>query len=207
MAIGEINFQYFKRKYFTEKINTRNLSRFVLSTVVYDTITYVLLFYSINGVKVFNLYELLVGLSVTLLLCFIGVIVVYAKALYKLHRFTSIQGKLKVSYSGKITLVSYEDIAFVYSQNKIAYIIKVDGTSVPTDFTLNDIEEKINGHSFYRANRQTILHPSSIQQVQPIENGKLSVILKPALLDKNAIELTISRYKKQDFMNWFESKS
>ncbi len=207
MAIGEINFQYFKRKYFTKKINTRNLSRFVLSTLGYDTIAYVILFYSINGVKFLNIYELLTGLSVTLLICFIGVIVVYAKALYKLHRITIIEGKLKVSYSGKITLVSYEDIAFAYSQNKIAYIVKTDGTSVATDFTLSDIEEKINAHSFYRANRQTILHASSIEQVQPIENGKLSVLLKPALLDGKAIELTISRYKKQDFMNWFENRS
>lgn len=207
MAIGEINFQYFKRKYFTEKIDTRNFSRFVLSTLGYDTIAYVILFYSVNGVKVFNLYGLLVGLSVTLLICVIGVIVVYAKVLYKLYNFTSIQGKLKVAYSGKITLVSYDEIAFAYSENKIVFVVKTDGSSVPTDFTLNEIEEKINEHSFYRANRQTILHVSAIEEVQSIENGKLTVMLKPTLSGDKTRKLTISRYKKQDFMNWFERKS
>lgn len=207
MAIGEINFQCFKRKHFIEKINIRNLLRFVLSTLGYDTIAYIILFYSINGVMVFNLYELLVGLSVTLLICFIGVIVVYAKDIYKLYRFTSIEGKLKVAYSGKITLVSYDEIAFAYSENKIAFVVKTDGSSVPTDFTLNELEEKINEHSFYRANRQTILHASAIEEVQAIENGKLTVVLKPTLAGDKTRELTISRYKKQDFMNWLEKKS
>lgn len=207
MAIGEINFQYFKRKYFTEKISTGNLSRFVFTTIGYDTIAYAILFYSFNGVQAFNLYELLVGLSVTLLLCFTGVIVVYGKTIYGLHRFNSIQGKLKVSYSGKITLVSYQDIAFVYSKNKIVYIVKIDGTSVVTEHTLNDIEDRINADSFYRANRQTILHASAIEQVRAIENGKLMVVLKPALSPDKTRELTVSRYKKQDFMNWFGKKS
>lgn len=207
MAIGEINFQYFNRKYFKEKISKGNLSRFVFSTIGYDTIAYIILFYSFNGVKVFNLYELLVGLSVTLLLCFTGIIVVYGKTIYGLHRFNSIQGKLKVSYSGKITLVSYEDIAFVYSKNKIVYIVKIDGTQVITEHTLNDIEDRINADSFYRANRQTILHASAIEEIRSIENGKLTVVLKPALSADKTRELTISRYKKQDFMNWFEKKS
>lgn len=207
ITIGELNFQYFKRKYFTESINTRILLRFSLSTLGYDSIVYVVIFYTINGFEAYNLYELLVGFSVTLLMCFVGLTLIYAKPIYKLYRFTSVKGKLKVTYSGKITLVSYEDIAFAYSQNKIAYIVKSDGTSVATDFTLNEIEEKINAHSFYRANRQTILHASSIEQVQPIENGKLSVLLKPTVLDKQAIQLTISRYKRQEFLNWFENKS
>ncbi len=207
LVIGELNFQYFKSKYFSEAINTGILSRFFLSTLGYDSIVYIILFYSINGIEAYNFYELLVGLSITLLICFIGTVLIYAKAIYKLHRFTSIEGKLKVLFGGKITLVSYEDIAFAYSQNKIAYIVKSDGTSVATDFTLNEIEEKINAHSFYRANRQTILHASSVEQVQPIENGKLSVLLKPALFDKKATQLTISRYKKQEFLNWFENRS
>lgn len=206
-VIGEFNFQYYKRKYFIEHINLRILSRFVFSTLGYDAIAYVILYYSINGVQAYNIYELLVGLSVTLLLCLIGVMVVYAKAIYKLYRFTSIEGKLKVVYSGKITLVSYDEIAFAYSKNKIAYIVKTDGTSVPTDFTLDEIEGKINEHSFYRANRQTILHASAIEQVQSIENGKLSVQLKTDLSGNNVHQLTISRYKKQDFMNWLERKS
>lgn len=207
MAIGEINFQYFKRTYFSDKIDLRNLSRFVLSTMGYDTLAYVILFYMINGVRAFNLYELLVGLSVTLLICFIGIAAVYAQAIYRLYRFTSLEGTLKVTYGGKIKLINYDEIAFAHSEHKIVFVVKTDGTSIPTDFTLNEIEEKINEHIFYRANRQIILHASAIKEVQAIENGKLTVKLKPDLAGRRTHELTISRYKKQDFLNWFEKKS
>ena len=206
-VITELNFQYFKRKYFTERINARILTRFLVSTLGYDSIVYILLFYSINGVETPNLYDLLVGFSITLLMCLIGASLVYAKDIYELHRLTAIKGRLKVTYSSKITLVSFDEIAFAYSENKIVYIIKTNGTSVATDFTLNEIQEKINEQVFYRANRQTILHASSIEEVQSIENGKLLVLLKPALLDKKAIQLTISRYKKQAFLSWFENRS
>jgi len=139
IAIGELNFHYFKRKYFTDRIDKRILLRFLFSTLVYDSLVYIVLFYSINGIEEHHLYELLVGFSITLLLCTIGIILTYGKAIYKLHRFTTIKGKLKVTYNGKITLISYEEIAFAYSQNKIASIVKTDGTSVGTDFTLNEI--------------------------------------------------------------------
>jgi len=64
----------------------------------------------------------------------------------------------------------------------------------------------ISEQSFFRANRQIILHSRSIEQVQSIENGKLSVLLKPTLSDKNAFQVNISRYKKQAFKDWFENK-
>lgn len=207
VVITYFNFQHFKKKYFIEKINVRVLSRFLLTSIGYITIAYILIFYSINGFDIHDIYYLLTGLSITILITVIGIVGIYAKEIYKLYRFTSIEGKLKVAYSGKITLVNYNEIAFAYSEHKIAFVIKTDGSSVPTDFTLNEIEEKINEHSFYRANRQTILHASAIEEVQAIENGKLTVLLKPTVSGDKTRELTISRYKKQDFMNWFEKKS
>lgn len=207
VAITYFNFTYFKKKYFIEKINLRMLSRFLLTTIGYITILYVIIFYAVNGNIFHDIYYLLVGLLVTILITIIAIVAFYAKDIYSLYRFTSIEGKLKVAYSGKITLVNYDEIAFAYSENKIAFVVKTDGSSVPTDFTLNEIEEKINEHSFYRANRQTILHAAAIEEVQSIENGKLIVMLKPALSGDKTRELTISRYKKQDFMNWFEKKS
>ena len=75
-----------------------------------------------------------------------------------------------------------------------------------TDFTLNEIESKISEQSFFRVNRQIILNVRSIEQIQSIENGKLSIILKPKLSHQKASHITISRYKKQEFMSWFKDK-
>jgi len=207
LTIVDLNFQYFQRKHFIDSFDSHTLLRFLLSNLGYIFILYIPLYYSVNGLRVYTIYYLLSGLFVTLLLWTVGIIFTYGQAIYKLYKSRHVEGKFKIAHSGKITLIDYDEIAFAYSQNKIAYITKSDGTSIPTDFTLNEIEEKINAHHFYRANRQTILHPSAIGEVQSIENGKLSVLLKPALANKQPIQLTISRYKKQEFLSWFENRS
>ena len=210
IGIAKLNFDYFKKKYFLQEINLRILLRFLFSTLGYLSIFYGLFYLIvvgiINGTKGYILYYFLTGFFVTLLISVIAIAILFAKELYQLYRFSSIEGKLKVEHGGKITLVGFEEIAFVYTENKIAYIVKTDGTTVFTDFTLNEIEEKINAHSFYRANRQTILHASAIEQVQAVENGKLSVRLKSDLSQERAQEINISRYKRQEFLNWFENK-
>ncbi|MEM9361150.1 MAG: LytTR family DNA-binding domain-containing protein [Bacteroidota bacterium] len=210
IGIAKLNFNHFRKKHFIHKINTKLLLRFLFSTLGYLSLFYSLFYLVVVGIVAsvdgYSLYYFLTGFSVTLLISVISIAILFAKELYQLYRFSSIEGKLKVEYGGKITLVGYEEIAFVYTENKIAYIVKTDGTSVFTDFTLNEIEDKINAHSFYRANRQTILHASAIEQVQAIENGKLSVKLKSDISKEKAQQINISRYKKQEFLDWFEKK-
>lgn len=208
--IASINFNHFKKKYFTEKINKKVLLRFLLSTLGYITLLYLILYYGlngvINGIQSFSIYHLLKGLSISLLICTIAIILLFSIDVYKLHKTLVIQGVLKVKQGGKITLVNYSEISFVYSENKVVYIVKTDGTTISTDFTLNEVEHKISEESFYRANRQTILHAHAIEQVKSVENGKLSVLLKPDFTAKKSFPITISRYKKQEFMNWFTGK-
>lgn len=210
ILIARFNFEYFKKKYFTKKINTRILIRFLFSTLGYITILYFFLYYGlnglINGIESYSIYNLLTGLLVSLLMCTLGITLLFSVDIYRLHKLISIEGTLKIQQGGKITLVKYPEIAYINSENKIVHIIKTDGTTIVTDFTLNEVESKISEQSFYRANRQTILHIRSIEQVQSIENGKLSVLLKPAISDQKAFLINISRYKKQEFMNWFNGK-
>lgn len=210
ISIAHYNFNFFKKTYFIEKINMRILMRFLFTTLGYISIVYIIFYFTlngiINGINSYSFYHLLTGFSVTLLVCVIGITTLFATDVYKLHKFSSIKGKLKVEYAGKITLISYSDIAFFYSEHKIVYIVKTDGTTTITDFTLNEVENKINKQNFFRTNRQTILHARSVEQIQSIENGKLLVLLKPTISNKKAFQINISRYKKQAFMDWFENK-
>ncbi len=210
LIIASFNFKYFRNKYFTKKINTQLLVRFLFSTLGYITILYIPIYYGlnglINGTESYSIYHLLTGLSISLLMCALGIALLFSKDIYNLHKLIAIKGTLKVQQGGKITLVNYPEIAFIYSENKIVYIVKTDRTTISTDFTLNEVESKVNEQSFFRANRQIILHARSIEQVQSIENGKLSVQLKSTYSDKKFSQINISRYKKQAFMDWFEKK-
>ncbi|MFD0862529.1 LytR/AlgR family response regulator transcription factor [Sungkyunkwania multivorans] len=210
ILIARFNFKYFKKRYFTKAINVETLLRFLLSTLGYITVLYLFLYFGLNGLingpEVYSIYHLLKGLSVTLLICALTIALLFSIDIYKLHKLSSKEGTLKVQQGGKITLVKYAEIAFIYSENKIVYIVKTDGTTISTDFTLNEVESKISELNFYRANRQTILHPRSIEQVRSIENGKLSVVLKPMISSEKPFQINISRYKKQEFMHWLKNK-
>lgn len=210
ILIARFNFVYFQNKYFTKNINTALLLRFLFSTLGYITILYFFFYFGlnglINGIESYSMYHLLTGLSLSLLVCTLGIALLFSSDIYKLHKLITIEGALKVQQGSSVTMIKYTEIAFIYSENKIVYITKTDGTSVITDFTLNEVENKVSNQSFYRANRQTILHPRSVEQIKSIENGKLSVFLKPTLSNQKAFQITISRYKKQEFMNWFKSK-
>lgn len=208
LVISYFNFKYFKAKYFITKVDSRILLRFLFSTLGYISIIYIIIYVIFIGLldANYDAFGFLIGYSITLLLSIIGLTIFFAKDVYDLHKMGSIEGKLNVQQGGKITLINYTEISFIYSENKIVYIVKTDGDTIVTDFTLNEIEDKISEQSFFRANRQIILHPRAVEEVSSIENGKLSVVLKPAISGKNTFHINISRYKKQAFMEWFKSK-
>jgi DNA-binding LytR/AlgR family response regulator len=84
------------------------------------------------------------------------------------------------------------------------YTVQNDGTTIITDFTLNELEEKINDQLFFRANRQIIIHKNAVDQIKKIENGKLHIQLKTVIKNDTIAEINISRYKRKAFMNWFQ---
>lgn len=210
ILIAKSNFKYFENKYFTKKINTQLLLHFLFSTLGYITLLYIALYYGLNGLvngtDSYSIYHLLSGLSISLLMCTLLISLLFSVDIYKLHKLISIEGIIKVKQGGKITLIKYSEIAFIYSENKIVYIVKIDGASIVTDFTLNEIEDEVSEQSFFRANRQIILHARSIEQIESIENGKLSVLLKSIFSDQKTSQINISRYKRQSFLDWFDRK-
>lgn len=208
LIIADSNFKYFKEKYFTHKITPNNIVRFIVSTLCYISITYIPIYYILVWLKDgdYELYYLLIGLTITLLLSSLGIIFIFANDIYKLHKLETINGKINFKKGGETFLINYSEISYMHSENKILKIIKTNGKWLVTDLTLNQVEDTINDHLFFRANRQTIVHYQSVENLKPIENGKLLVTLKPAILDKDSHQINISRYKKKAFEKWFEDK-
>ena len=176
------------------------------STLGYITIMYFpvnIIFNIVAGGKT-EFYYLLIGLLITLLLSFILIGLWYSQNLYNLYKLSIKDGEIIIESGAKITKLTYENIACFYSENKIVYAVKSDGTAINTDFTLNELEEKINDQLFFRANRQSIIHKDAVDQIEKIENGKLRIRLKTSI-DKASIgAIDISRYKRKQFMDWFQ---
>ena len=154
---------------------------------------------------VLDFYLLLIGLLITLLLCTLFISILYAQDIYHLYKRSISDAEITIESGAKMTKLTYENIACFYIENKIVYTVRNDGLKIATDFTLNDLEEKVNDQVFFRVNRQIIIHKDAVAQIEKIENGKLLVRLKAIIVNKAFAEINISRYKRKAFLDWYQS--
>ena len=205
-TIAYLNFKFYKKKYFSKKVEITSISWFMVSTLGYITLMYIPLGIVLNKIAggETEFYYLLTGLLVTLLLSFILIGFAYSLDIYNLYKLSIKDAEITIESGATITKLSYDNIACFYSENKIVYAVQIDGKTITSDFTLNALEEKINDQLFFRANRQIIIHKDAVDHIEKIENGKLRVQLKTAIETKTINQITISRYKREAFMNWFQ---
>lgn len=93
-----------------------------------------------------------------------------------------------------------KDIACFYREH-LNYLITFSGEKHMLDYvTLEEIEELLDPHLFYRVNRQSIIHINAIQSIRPHESQKLTLALKAPI----KMEQDVSREKAPGFKKWFE---
>ena len=204
--IAHLNFKFYKKKYFFKKVELITIIWYMASTLGYIIIMYfpVNIIFNIVAGGQTEFYYLLIGLLITLLLSFILIGLWYAQDIYNLHKLSIKDAEITIENGSKITKLTYENIACFYSENKIVYAVQSDGKKINTDFTLNELEEKINDQLFFRANRQIIIHKDSVDQIEKIENGKLNIRLKTSIESDEVSVIIISRYKRKAFIDWFQ---
>ena len=204
--IADFNFKIYKKKYFYKKVEVVTIAWFMASTLGYITILYIPLCIILNIVAggQTEFYYVLIGLLITLLVSFILIALSYAQDIYNLYNSSIKNAEITIESGAKITKLTYEEILCFYIENKIVYTVQNDSTTLSTDFTLNELEEKINDQLFFRANRKIIIHKDAVDQIEKIENGKLQIRLKSSIQNDAITEIIISRYKRKEFMDWFQ---
>lgn len=205
--IAELNFKFYTKKYFSKKVEMASILRFLASTLGYITLIYIPINYLLSFIageeQPVDLYYLLIGLLISLMISFILISLLFAQEVYDLYKLSIKDAEITIESGAKTTKLTYENIVCFYSENKIVYTVRNDDTTITTDFTLNELEEKINDQLFFRANRQIIIHKDAVDQIEKIENGKLRIRLKSSIKADAISEINISRYKRKEFMNWF----
>ncbi len=92
-----------------------------------------------------------------------------------------------------------EDITLFYTENKVVYVLDRFSKKYISDKTLTELEEELDGNTFFRANRQYIININYIRCFKPFEKVKLAV-------DFNIPEInhyiTISQETAPAFRKW-----
>lgn len=94
--------------------------------------------------------------------------------------------------------LNVEDIAYIYSTNKLTFATDFKGKSYTLDYNLEQCESDLNPKHFFRANRKIIVNIDAIARVSNDLGSKLKVLTQPP----TEFEVTISRLKATEFKYW-----
>jgi len=97
--------------------------------------------------------------------------------------FEKRKARLVVKKGFTNVLLRLEDIVLFYTENKIVYTIDKEGRKYLCEQNLADLENILDKHNFFRANRQYIVNISYIRGFKPYERVKLSVDLACGVLN------------------------
>lgn len=113
-------------------------------------------------------------------------------SLYKEKFIASTRNQWVPVRTADIACFLRDQVNYVHTFSGEKYILDCD--------SLDEVEELLDPHVFYRANRQCIVHTDAIQSVRPHENQKLTLVLKSPL----KFEVDISREKAPAFKKWLD---
>lgn len=91
-----------------------------------------------------------------------------------------------------------EDIAYIYSLNKISFAKTFEDKEYILDYSLDNLEQQLDPDTFYRANRKAIINIDTIIKIRTYFNGKLKVKTNPAFVE----DLVVSRDKAKHLKEW-----
>jgi len=108
------------------------------------------------------------------------------------------RNRFLVKKGNRLVPVFTNEIAYIYSSNKLTFIKTLNDQRYMVDHNLDEIGESLNPDDFFKANRQFILGTQCIREVHPWFNGKMKVMVHPATEE----EVIISRDKAKEFRGW-----
>lgn len=102
----------------------------------------------------------------------------------------------------KVMPVPYADIAELYLENKITYLVTFGNQQYILNESLNYYDGSLPSHDFFRVNRQHLVNRHNIASFRSIENGKLDVQIVTGGKNILASQKTASHFRA-----WFRGNS
>ncbi|QNM86947.1 LytTR family transcriptional regulator [Polaribacter pectinis] len=94
--------------------------------------------------------------------------------------------------------IPIKDIAYVYTENTITYVVCFDGKKSTTNASLDDMYTNLDTTLFFRANRQFIISIAAIDKIIKYGKSQLKILLQ----SKTSEEIIISKNKAAEFKQW-----
>lgn len=113
------------------------------------------------------------------------------------------QKRIIVRIGQTIRTIEIADVAYFYTEEKIAFACLNDGKRLPLDFTLDELETILDPTCFFRINRQFIIYIKAIENMFAYSKSRIKVVLKP----HTDAETIVSAERSAAFKEWLLGKA
>ena len=104
-----------------------------------------------------------------------------------------------IRINDRIVPLNTSEIAYVYSEEKNNYLVTFDEQRFIIDSSLDVINEDLNPENFFRISRSCIVSMKAIRSIIK-QTGRLRITATP----ESPFEMTVSRSRVDDFLEWLE---
>jgi two-component system response regulator LytT len=108
--------------------------------------------------------------------------------------------RFSVKVGQHIKLINVEDIECIYSENKGTYAYTIDGRNYLLDTTLDQLEEELEPHLFFRTSRKFYVNINAINDIISYTNSRLQIKLNRF----KELDVIVARERVKDFKKWLE---
>jgi two-component system response regulator LytT len=108
--------------------------------------------------------------------------------------------RFSVKVGQHLKLINIEDIECFYSENKGTYAHTNGGRNYLLDNTLDQLEDELEPHTFFRISRKFFVNINAIKDMVSYTNSRLQIKLN----HYNEQEVIVARERVKDFKNWLE---
>ncbi|WP_115461483.1 LytR/AlgR family response regulator transcription factor [Winogradskyella aurantiaca] len=108
--------------------------------------------------------------------------------------------RFSVKVGQHLKLIHVDDIECIYSENKGTYAHTVDGRNYLLDMTLDQLEDELAPHLFFRISRKFYVNINAIRDMISYTNSRLQIKLNSF----NEQEVIVARERVKAFKTWLE---
>ena len=100
----------------------------------------------------------------------------------------------------QFTYISLEDVAYIYSEERLVFAMQSNGKRHIIDQTLDKLQGQLDPSFFFRINRKIIIRVNAIKKIHTYFSGRLKLDILP----KAGLEALVSRDRVKDFKRWLD---
>jgi len=112
------------------------------------------------------------------------------------------KSRFLVNKADTLIPISINEIAYFYAEDKVVFLTTTENKKYLINYTLEELEQKLDPHLFFRVNRQLISSLGSIRKVHNYFNYKLKLDIFP----DPCMEVIVSKARTSDFKAWMNGE-